>query len=103
MTTIRTSILAGLAISTAVIFGSLSTAAAETGRPMQAAAAPNGFPAARCSRPLDQEAERIKRLEQLVNETTAETEKNPLLWASVGYYKTELAATRRCLQAVASH
>lgn len=50
MTTIRTSILAGLAISTAVILGSLSSAAAETGRPMQAAAAPNGFPAAR--RPL---------------------------------------------------
>jgi hypothetical protein len=103
MTTIRTSLLAGLAISTVVILGALSNAAAEPGRPLQAAAAPNGFPAARCSRPADQEAERIKRLVQLVDETRAATEKNPLLWASVGYYETELAATRRCIQAVASH
>jgi hypothetical protein len=102
MTSIRTSLIAGLAISTAVILGALSNAAAEPARPLQTAAAPNGFPAARCSRPADQEAERAKRLTQLLDETRAATAQNPLLWASVGYYEAELAATKRCVQSVAA-
>jgi len=102
MTTIRTNIIAGLAISTAVILGALSNAAAEPARPVHTGSASNGFPAARCSLPADQEAERMKRLTQLLDETRAATGQNPLLWASVGYYEAELAATKRCVQSVAA-
>jgi hypothetical protein len=98
--TIR-SILAGLVMSTLVALCAVSNVAAEPGRSLQGAA--NGFPVPRCSLPVDQEAERIKRLTQLVEETRSATAQNPLLWASVGYYEAELAATRRCLQSVAAH
>jgi hypothetical protein len=105
MTTIRTSIIAGLAISTAVVLGVVSTSAAQPLRPTQAtqaAEAPNGFPAARCSRPADQEALRITQLVEFVHKSRAMAEQNPLLWADVGYYEAELAASRRCLQSVAA-
>ena len=102
MTTIRTSIIAGLAISTAVVLGAVSTSAAQPLRPTQAAEAPNGFPAARCSRPADQEALRINQLVEFVHKSRAMAAQNPLLWADVGYYEAELAASRRCLQSVAA-
>jgi hypothetical protein len=103
MTTIRTRTLAGLAIlaATVVSFGSVS-ASAEMLRPMQAASAPNGFPAARCSRPAEEEALRIRQLAEFVQKSRAMVEQNPLLWADVGYYEAELAASRRCLQSVAA-
>ena len=103
MTTIRTSIIAGLAITTAVL-GAVSTSAQPL-RPTQAtqaAEAPNGFPAARCSRPADQEALRINQLVEFVRKSRSMAEQNPLLWADVGYYEAELAASRRCLQSVAA-
>jgi hypothetical protein len=108
MTTLRTSIIAGLAILAAVVLGSLSAAmlgslsAAQAQGPVQSAAAPNGLPVARCSRPLDQEAVRIKQLIEFVQKSRAMAETNPLLLADVGYYEAELAASRRCLQSVAA-
>ena len=104
MTTIRTRTLAGLAIlaATAIVsLGSVS-ASAEMLRPTQAANAPNGFPAARCSRPAEEEALRIRQLAEFVQKSRAMVDQNPLLWADVGYYEAELAASRRCLQSVAA-
>ena len=70
--------------------------------PVQSASAPNGLPAARCSRPADQEALRIRQLVDFVAQSRAMAVQNPLLLADVGYYEAELAASRRCLQAVAA-
>ena len=94
--------LAGFAISVAVIQAAVSTSGAQPMRPVQSATAPNGFPAARCSRPADQEALRIKQLVEFVEKSRAMAVQNPLLLADVGYYEAELAASRRCLQAVAA-
>jgi hypothetical protein len=101
MTTFRR-LFTGLAISAAVILGALSTSGAQPMGPVQSATAPNGFPAARCSRPADQEALRIKQLVEFVEKSRAMAVQNPLLLADVGYYEAELAASRRCLQAVAA-
>jgi hypothetical protein len=102
MTTIRTRILTGLAISAAVVLGALSTSGAQPMGPVQSATAPNGLPAARCSRPADQEALRIRQLVEFVEKSRAMAVQNPLLLADVGYYEAELAASRRCLQSVAA-
>ena len=102
MTTIRTRFLTGLAIIAAVTLGALSTSGAQPMGPVQSATAPNGFPAARCSRPADQEALRIRQLVEFVEKSKAMAVQNPLLLADVGYYEAELAASRRCLQAVAA-
>jgi hypothetical protein len=102
MTTIRTRFLTGLAITAAVILGALSTSGAQPMGPVQSATAPNGLPAARCSRPADQEVLRIRQLVEFVEKSKAMAVQNPLLLADVGYYETELAASRRCLQAVAA-
>jgi len=102
MTTIRTRNFAGLAIVAAAMVVSFGvSASAEPLRPSQAANAPNGFPAGRCSRPADEEALRIKQLVEFVQKSRAMVQQNPLLWADVGYYEAELAASRRCLQSVA--
>ena len=63
--------------------------------PVQSATAPNGFPAARCSRPADQEALRIKQLVEFVEKSRSMAVQNPLLLADVGYYEAELAASRQ--------
>jgi hypothetical protein len=68
----------------------------------QSATAPNGFPAPHCSRSADEESLRIKQLVEFVQKSRAMAEQNPLLWADVGYYEAELAASRRCLQSVAA-
>jgi hypothetical protein len=102
MTTLRTRVLAGLAISAAVILGALSSSGAQPMGPVQSATAPNGFPAARCTRPADQEALRIKQLVEFVEKSRSMAVQNPLLLADVGYYEAELAASRHCLQAVAA-
>jgi hypothetical protein len=101
MTTLSARLFTGLAISAAVIFGALSTVGAQPRGPVQSATAPNGFPAARCSRPADEEALRIKQLVEFVEKSRAMAVHNPLLLADVGYYEAELAASRRCLQTVA--
>ena len=102
MTTLCTRILSGLAISAAVVLGALSSSGAQPMGPVQSATAPNGFPAARCSRPADQEAVRIMQLVEFVEKSRAMAVQNPLLLADVGYYEAELAASRRCVQAVAA-
>lgn len=100
MTTIRTSMITGLAVAAVMAFGALS-AGAQPLRPTQSAEAANGFPAARCSRPMDQESERIKRLTEFAQQARVMAEQNPLLLADVGYYQAELADSRRCVQSVA--
>jgi len=101
MTAPRTRILTGIAISAAVMLAALSGSGAQPMGPVQSATAPNGFPTARCSRPADQEALRIKQLVEFVEKSRSMAAQNPLLWADVGYYEAELSASRRCLQAVA--
>jgi hypothetical protein len=102
MTTFRARIFAGLAISAAAMFATLSSVGAQPLGPVQSATAPNGFPTARCTRPADQEALRVKQLIEFLEKSRAMAVQNPLLQADVGYYEAELAASRRCLQAVAA-
>jgi len=99
MTTLR--VLTGFAISAAVMLGASSGSGAQTMGAVQSATAPNGFPAARCARPADQEALRIDRLVEFLQKSRSMAAQNPLLWADVGYYEAELSASRRCMQAVA--
>ena len=102
MTTIRTRNFTGLAVLAAAIVVSFGVSAgAQPLGPTQAANAPNGFPAGRCSRPADEDTLRIKQLVEFVQKSRAMAQQNPLLWADVGYYEAELAASRRCLQSVA--
>ena len=91
---IRHTVLAGFALAAVVALGSFSSATDQPLRPTQAASAPNGFPVARYSRSLDQEAERIKRLTESLEQSRAAAEKNPLLLADVGFYEAELGASR---------
>jgi hypothetical protein len=99
LTTTRARFFTGLALSAAVIFGAPSASGAQQ---LNSVPAPNGFPAARCSRPADQEALRVKQLVEFVEKSRRMAVQNPLLLADVGYYEAELAASRRCLQAVAT-
>jgi len=92
----------GLAITAGVFLGALSPSHAQPVGPAQSLSAPNGFPAARCSRPVDQEALRVKQLVEFLDKSRAVAAQNPLLLADVGYYEAELAASRRCLQSVAT-
>jgi hypothetical protein len=102
MTTTCARFFAGLALSAAVVFGALSVSSAQPMGPVQSLTAPNGFPAARCSRPADQEALRIKQLVEFLETSRRMAVQNPLLSADVGYYEAELAASRHCLQSVAA-
>ena len=97
----RHTVLAGFALAAVVALGSFSSATDQPLRPTPAASALGGFPAARYSRPLDQEAERIKRLTESLEQSRAAAEQNLLLLADVGYYEAELAASRR-VQSVAA-
>jgi hypothetical protein len=102
MTTTCARVFTGLAVSTAVVFGALSTSGAQPMGHLQSATAPNGLPAARCSRPADQETLRIKQLVEFLEKSRTMAMQNPLLLADVGYYEAELAASRHCLQSVAA-
>jgi hypothetical protein len=93
---------AGFAVSAAVVFGTLSASSGQPMGPVQSITAPNGLPVARCSRPADQEALRIKQLVEFIERTRSMAAQNPLLSADVGYYEAELAASRHCLQSVAA-
>jgi hypothetical protein len=50
----------------------------------------------------EQHADVIKVLTSATDRSRAMAEDNPLLLADVGFYETELAATRRCVPAVAA-
>ncbi len=102
MTTTCARVFTGLALSAAVIFGAPSASGAQQLESVPSEIAPNGFPAARCSRPAEQEALRIRQLVEFVEKSRRMAARNPLLLADVGYYEAELAASRRCLQAVAT-
>ena len=102
MITTRARFFAGLAVSAAVVFAALSASSAQSLGPVQSMTAPNGFSAARCSRPADQEALRIKQFVEFLEKSRTMALQNPLLLADVGYYEAELAASRHCLQSVAA-
>jgi hypothetical protein len=102
LTTTCARFLAGLALSAAVVVGAVSASNSQPMGPVQSFTAPNGFPAARCSRPADQEALRIKQLVEFLETSRRMAVQNPLLLADVGYYEAELAASRHCLQSVAA-
>ena len=97
----RHTVLAGFALAAVVALGSFSSATDQPLRPTQAASGPNGFPVTHSSRPLDEDAERIKRLTVSLEQSRAAAEQNLLLLADVGYYEAELAASRR-VQSVAA-
>jgi hypothetical protein len=101
LTTSYARFFAGLAVSAAVVFGALATSNAQPMGPVQSETAPNGLPAARCSRSADQEALRIKQLAAFLEKSRRMAVQNPLLLADVAYYEAELAASRHCLQSVA--
>ncbi len=92
----------GLTIAAGVFLGALSSSDAQPVGPVQSLSAPNGFPAARCSRPADQEALRVKQLVEFLEKSRSLAAQNPLLLADVAYYEAELAASRRCPQSVAA-
>jgi hypothetical protein len=102
LTTTCTRLFAGLAVSAAVVFGAASASSGQPMGPVQSITAPNGLPAARCSRPADQETLRIKQLVEFLETSRRMAVQNPLLLADVGYYEAELAASRHCLQSVAA-
>jgi hypothetical protein len=72
LTTIRARFFTGLALSAAVIFGAPSASGAQQLESVPSDIAPNGFPAARCSRPADQEALRVKQLVEFVEKSRAQ-------------------------------
>ncbi len=102
MTTTCARFFTGLALSATAILTAPSASAAQPLESVPSETAPNGFPAARCSLPAEQEALRIKQLVEFVEKSRRMAVRNPLLLADVGYYEAELAASRRCLQAVAT-
>ena len=102
MTSTCARFLTGLALSATVISAAPSASDAQQLRLVQSETAPNGFPTAHCSRPVDQETLRIKQLIEFVEKSRRKAAQNPLLLADVGYYEAELAASRRCLQSVAA-
>jgi hypothetical protein len=69
LTTTRARFFTELALSAAVIFGAPSASGAQQLESVPSETAPNGFPAARCSRPADQEALRIKQLVEFVEKS----------------------------------
>jgi hypothetical protein len=95
------SVLAGFALAAVIALGSLSSATDHPRRPDDGAETLHAVPAAYASRPLDEEASRIRRLTESITQSRAAAEKNPLLLADVGYYEAELAA-RRGVQSVAA-
>jgi len=101
MSTSRRSFTA-LAVVALVSIGVMSSLHAQPLGPVQSLIAPNGFPAAHCSRPADQEALRVKQLVELLDKSRGMAAQNPLLLADVAYYEAELAASRRCLQSLAA-
>lgn len=55
----------------------------------------------RCPKP-EQFGDVMKQLVSATDRSRAMAEENPLLLADVGFYETELAATKRCAPSVAS-
>jgi hypothetical protein len=92
MTSFRT-ITAISVISAACILGAMSTAVA------QSPATP-GF--ARCPQSSVQFADVMKHLVSDAARARALADENPLLEPDAAFYEAELAATRRCVPAVAS-
>jgi len=92
----------GLTIAAGALLVALSSSDAQPIGPVQSLSAPNGLPAARCSRPADQEALRVKQLVEFLEKSRSMAAQNPLLLADVAYYEAELSASRRCLQSVAA-
>ncbi len=77
----------------------LTIMAAATSAALSDAAAQSAFN--RCPKP-EQYGDVMKQLVAASDRSRALAEENPLLLADVGFYETELAATRRCAPAVAS-
>src|SRR5258708_8708209 len=87
LTTTRARFFTGLALSAAVIFGAPSASGAQQFESVPSDTAPNGFPAARCSRPAGQEALRLKQLVEFVQKSRPLPLPNPLLLPHVPHYE----------------
>jgi hypothetical protein len=92
----------GLAVVAGAFIGVLSSSHAQPLGPAQSLDGPNGLPAVHCSRPADQEALRVKQLDEFLAKSRGKAVQNPLLLADVAYYEAELTASRRCLQSLAA-
>ena len=77
----------------------LTIIAAAASATLSDAAAQSSF--SRCPKP-DQFSDVMKQLVSATDRSRAMAEENPLLLADVGFYETELAATKRCAPSVAS-
>jgi len=89
----KRSLLAGLSIAAVIALGSLCSATDHSRRLHDGAETFHAVPAADASRPLDEEASRIRRMIESLEQSRAAAAKNPLLLADVGYYEAELAAS----------
>jgi hypothetical protein len=94
--------LTGLVIANGVFLAASSICQGQPIGPVQSVNTRNGFPAARCSRPANQEALRIGQLVEFLEKSRSMAAQNPLLLADVAYYEAELAASRQCLQSAAT-
>jgi hypothetical protein len=97
----RHSVLAGFAIAAVIALGSLSSATDHPRPPNDGAESFHAVPTTDASRPPDEEAIYIRRLTQSLEQSRAAAARNPLLFADVGYYEAELAASGR-VQSVAA-
>jgi hypothetical protein len=99
------SIVALSVISGACMLAAISTAAAQSVRPMQVVGGPvasidQSFK--RCPKTADQFAEVMKQLGSAATRARAQADENPLLEPDAAFYEAELAATKRCAPAVAT-
>jgi hypothetical protein len=90
----KRSVLAGFALAAVIALGLLCSATDHPMRPNDGAETFHAAPAADASRPLDEEATRIRRMTQSLEQSRAAAAKNPLSLADVGFYEAELAASR---------
>jgi len=103
MTSIRTSIIAGFALTVATLAVTVSTPAQAqllTSSQLKAYEASRGQP--RCPRTVELTNDWVKQLTVAVANSRAKAEDNPIYWSDAGYYETELAYAKKCIQNVAS-
>jgi hypothetical protein len=102
MASIRTSIIAGFALLVAAGSISIVPARAQLLTSAQLAAYEASKGQSPCPQTLDQSHQKVRQLAAAATRIRAMAEENPVYWADVGYYETELAFAKKCVQSVAA-
>ena len=102
MASIRNSIIAGFALLAAAGTVGSVPAQAQLLTPAQLAAYEASKGQSPCPRSLDQSQRKVRQLTAAALRIRAMAEENPLYWSDVGYYESELASARTCVQNVAA-